>query len=72
MLYGEMDQRDRTHAMARFRNGETPCLVGTDVAARGIDIPDLQAVFNLDPPGEADAYVHRIGRTARASRRGEA
>ena len=72
LLHGEMDQRDRTHAMARFRSGETPCLVGTDVAARGIDIPDLQAVFNLDPPGEADAYVHRIGRTARASRRGEA
>ena len=72
LIHGEMDQRDRTRAMAAFRKGEAHCLVGTDVAARGIDIPDLQAVFNLDPPGEADAYVHRIGRTARASRRGEA
>lgn len=72
LLHGEMDQKDRTRAMAAFRKGEAACLVGTDVAARGIDIPDLQAVFNLDPPGEADSYVHRIGRTARASRRGEA
>ena len=72
LLHGEMDQRDRTRAMAAFRKGEAACLVGTDVAARGIDIPDLQAVFNLDPPGEADAYVHRIGRTARAARKGEA
>ncbi len=72
LLHGEMDQKDRTAAMKAFRVGEADCLVGTDVAARGIDVPDVQAVFNLDPPPEADAYVHRIGRTARASRSGEA
>ena len=58
--------------MARFRRGELPVFVATDVAARGIDVDDVDAVFNYDVPQENEYYVHRIGRTGRAKRRGVA
>ena len=58
--------------MARFRRGELRVFVSTDVAARGIDVDDVDAVFNYDVPDENEYYVHRIGRTGRAKRRGVA
>ncbi len=58
--------------MARFRNGKLDVLVATDVAARGIDIVDIEAVFNYDLPHDKEDYVHRIGRTGRAGRCGYA
>ena len=61
-------QRDRV--MNGFRNGRTDILVATDVAARGIDVDDVEAVFNYDLPQDDEYYVHRIGRTGRAGRDG--
>ena len=58
--------------MARFRRGELRVFVATDVAARGIDVDDVDAVFNYDVPDENEYYVHRIGRTGRARRHGVA
>ena len=58
--------------MARFRKGELRVFVATDVAARGIDVDDVDAVFNYDVPDENEYYVHRIGRTGRAKRHGVA
>ena len=58
--------------MGRFRRGELPVFIATDVAARGIDVDDVDAVFNYDVPQENEYYVHRIGRTGRAKRRGVA
>ena len=58
--------------MARFRRGELRVFVSTDVAARGIDVDDVDAVFNFDVPDENEYYVHRIGRTGRAKRHGVA
>ena len=58
--------------MNRFRKGELPVFVSTDVAARGIDVDDVDAVFNYDIPDENDSYVHRIGRTGRAKKQGVA
>ncbi|CAM5768639.1 hypothetical protein LMIY3S_02566 [Labrys miyagiensis] len=69
-LHGDMDQRSRMAALDSFRNGEMPLLVASDVAARGLDIPDVSHVFNFDVPIHADDYVHRIGRTGRAGRSG--
>jgi superfamily II DNA/RNA helicase len=69
-LHGDMDQRSRMAALDSFRNGEMPLLVASDVAARGLDIPDVSHVFNFDVPVHADDYVHRIGRTGRAGRSG--
>ena len=65
-LHGDMDQSARTAALDQFRKGEIPLLVASDVAARGLDIPDVSHVFNFDVPHHADDYVHRIGRTGRA------
>ena len=62
-LHGDMDQRSRMAALESFRNGEMTLLVATDVAARGLDIPDVSHVFNFDVPIHAEDYVHRIGRT---------
>ena len=62
----------REQVMARFRRGELPVFVATDVAARGIDVDDVDAVFNYDVPQENEYYVHRIGRTGRAKRHGVA
>jgi superfamily II DNA/RNA helicase len=71
-LHGDMDQSARTKALDSFRNGEITLLVASDVAARGLDIPDVSHVFNFDVPHHAEDYVHRIGRTGRAGRSGVA
>ncbi|KAG8708350.1 ATP-dependent RNA helicase dbp10 [Ceratobasidium sp. 394] len=69
-IYGALDQAARTHHMNRFRRGRARILVVTDVAARGIDIPVLENVVNYDFPMGARVFVHRVGRTARAGRKG--
>ena len=71
-IHGDLNQAQRERALGRFREGRTQLLVATDVAARGLDIPDVSHVINYDLPEDADAYVHRIGRTGRAGRSGEA
>jgi ATP-dependent RNA helicase SrmB len=71
-LRGEMPQDKRMAAMASFHSGRTRILIATDVAARGIDVPDITHVINFDMPRSADVYVHRIGRTGRAGRKGTA
>ena len=69
-LHGDMDQSTRTKTLAGFRSGEIKLLVASDVAARGLDIPDVSHVFNYDVPTHAEDYVHRIGRCGRAGRDG--
>ncbi|MEO1795210.1 MAG: DEAD/DEAH box helicase, partial [Pseudomonadota bacterium] len=71
-LHGDMDQTSRMATLASFRNNEIQLLAASDVAARGLDIPDVSHVFNFDVPLAADDYVHRIGRTGRAGREGYA
>ena len=71
-IHGDIPQEKREKVMARFRRGELRVFVATDVAARGIDVDDVDAVFNYDVPDENEYYVHRIGRTGRAKRRGAA
>ena len=71
-LHGDMDQFARTTILENFRAGKLPILVASDVAARGLDIPDVSHVFNYDVPFNAEDYVHRIGRTGRAGRTGTA
>ncbi len=71
-LHGDMDQRARMAMLASFREGKLKLLVASDVAARGLDIPDVSHVFNYDIPIHAEDYVHRIGRTGRAGRAGKA
>ena len=66
-----MDQRARMAMLANFRDGKLKLLVASDVAARGLDIPDVSHVFNFDVPIHAEDYVHRIGRTGRAGRSGK-
>ena len=69
-IHGDLDQRERTDVLTLFSQGSISILVATDVAARGIDIKDLKAIVNFDMPRDPDVYVHRIGRTGRAGRRG--
>lgn len=69
-LHGDLKQIQRDRVMNSFRNGRTDILVATDVAARGIDVDDVEAVFNYDLPQDDEYYVHRIGRTGRAGREG--
>ena len=71
-LHGDLKQMQRDRVMNSFRNGKTDILVATDVAARGIDVDDVEAVFNYDVPQDDEYYVHRIGRTGRAGREGRA
>jgi ATP-dependent RNA helicase DeaD len=71
-LHGDLQQRQREIVMSRFRKREIEILVATDVAARGIDVGDIEAVFNYDIPPDDEYYVHRIGRTARAGKAGRA
>jgi ATP-dependent RNA helicase DeaD/ATP-dependent RNA helicase RhlE len=71
-MHGDLTQSAREKALRRFAKGTTRVLVATDVAARGIDLDDIGLVVNYDPPDEADAYTHRVGRTARAGRTGRA
>ncbi|MAI89528.1 DEAD/DEAH box helicase [Ponticaulis sp.] len=70
-IHGDLPQAYRTQTLEKFRNGELKLLVASDVAARGLDIPDVGHVFNYSPPPNSDDYVHRIGRTGRAGRSGE-
>ena len=71
-LHGDMDQTSRMKMLDAFRSGAIELLVASDVAARGLDIPDVSHVFNYDVPIHAEDYVHRIGRTGRAGREGKA
>lgn len=71
-LHGDMKQMMRDRVMGKFRNGTLEILIATDVAARGIDVEEIEAVFNYDMPQDEEYYVHRIGRTARAGRAGQA
>jgi len=71
-LHGDMDQSTRTATLNAFRDNKISLLVASDVAARGLDIPDVSHVFNFDVPVNAEDYVHRIGRTGRAGREGTA
>src|SRR5687767_7176906 len=71
-LHGDLDQPARMAALEAFRKGEAKLLIASDVAARGLDIPEVSHVFNFDVPHHADDYVHRIGRTGRAGRTGTA
>jgi ATP-dependent RNA helicase DeaD len=71
-LHGDLSQAQRDRVMRRFRSGQADILIATDVAARGLDIPEVTHVINFDVPESAEAYVHRIGRTGRAGRHGEA
>jgi ATP-dependent RNA helicase DDX3X len=71
-IHGDRTQAERECALAAFKSGEHPVLVATDVAARGLDIPNVALVVNFDMPKQLDDYIHRIGRTGRAGRKGTA
>jgi len=71
-IHGDLDQSHRMRTLEGFRDGKIRFLVASDVAARGLDIPNVSHVFNFDVPGHAEDYVHRIGRTGRAGRSGTA
>ncbi len=71
-LHGDLSQAERNQIMGRFKEGKLPILIATDVAARGIDVEDVDAVFNYDLPPSNEYYTHRIGRTGRAKREGVA
>ncbi len=71
-LHGDLSQYQRDSVMRSFREGRTEILIATDVAARGIDVDNIEAVFNYDVPQDIEYYVHRIGRTGRAGRKGRA
>src|SRR4051812_13394245 len=69
-IHGDLEQFERTRVMASFRDGTRPLLVATDVAARGLDIPDVEYVINYAFPVNVEDYVHRIGRTGRGGKDG--
>jgi len=71
VLHSMMSQSRRLAALGKFKSGVSKILICTDVASRGLDIPDVQVVLNFDLPRDADDYIHRVGRTARAGRTGE-
>ncbi|MBF8962448.1 DEAD/DEAH box helicase [Pontibacter sp. FD36] len=71
-LHGDLNQNQRSNVMGKFRNGMLEILVATDVAARGLDVDNVEAVFNYDLPQDEESYVHRIGRTGRAGKSGKA
>lgn len=72
VIHGDLKQSERTQIIKRFKAGQLNILVATDVAARGLDIDDVQAVINFDPPTDKEFYVHRVGRTARNEKKGAA
>jgi ATP-dependent RNA helicase RhlE len=72
VIHGNRSQSQRVHALESFRSGNHRVLVATDIAARGVDVEGVSHVINFDVPHEPETYVHRVGRTARAQRRGEA
>ncbi len=71
-IHGDINQSQRERLLQAFRDGRAELLIATEVAARGLDIPDVTHVFNYDIPDDADAYIHRIGRTGRMGRKGDA
>ena len=71
-LHGQLSQSNRLGALNKFKTGNRNILVATDVAARGLDIPNVDIVINYDLPGDSKTYVHRVGRTARAGKSGRA
>ena len=71
-ISGDVPQKKRLRMLMDFQSGDLPVLIGTDVASRGLHIPDVQYVINYDLPQDAEDYVHRIGRTARAGAAGDA
>ncbi|MEG1301385.1 MAG: DEAD/DEAH box helicase, partial [Erysipelotrichaceae bacterium] len=71
-LHGDMKQSIRTRVMEQFKNGNYPILIATDVAARGIDVDNIELVVNYDIPQDNEYYIHRVGRTGRAGREGKA
>ena len=71
-VHGDINQSQRERLLRAFRDGRAELLIATEVAARGLDIPDVTHVFNYDIPDDADAYVHRVGRTGRMGRKGDA
>lgn len=71
-MHADLEQKERDEVMLDFRNGKVDVLVATDIVARGIDVDDIPLVINYDVPRDAEDYVHRIGRTARAENSGEA
>jgi ATP-dependent RNA helicase RhlE len=71
-MHGDRTQGQRRQALNGFKSGKYQIMVATDIAARGLDIDGISHVINFDMPGTADAYIHRIGRTGRAQRTGEA
>jgi ATP-dependent RNA helicase RhlB len=71
-ISGDVPQKKRLSMLMRFQRGELPVLIGTDVASRGLHIPDVQYIINYDLPQDSEDYVHRIGRTARAGAAGDA
>jgi len=70
IIHGDINQAQREATISAFRNGKIKCLVATDVAARGLDIPSVDLVIQSEPPKDIDSYIHRAGRTARAGRSG--
>jgi superfamily II DNA/RNA helicase len=70
-MHGDMSQNARERALSQFESGKVTTLVATDVAARGLDLDDITHVINFDAPADEKAYIHRVGRTARAGRSGE-
>merc|ERR1711920_215607 len=71
-MHGDKKQEERDWVLQEFKNGKSPILVATDVAARGIDVKDIKYVINYDFPGQIEDYVHRVGRTGRAGATGSA
>ena len=69
-IHGDLEQRDRTRTLDAFRSGAVMTLVATDVAARGLDVPDVMRVIHADPPGDSEVLTHRSGRTGRAGKKG--
>ena len=69
-IHGDISQAQRSKAVEQFKSGAMPLLIATDVAARGLDIPDVEAVINYSFPLTTEDYVHRIGRTGRAGKSG--
>ena len=70
VMHGDIAQNQREVTMKRFKDGKFRCLVATDVASRGLDIPNVDLVIQLEPPKETETYIHRSGRTARAGASG--
>ena len=70
-IHGDKQQKERDWVLGEFKSGKTTILVATDVAARGLDIPSVDLVVQIEPPKDTETYIHRSGRTARAGRSGK-